>query len=150
MRLHRSRHVVSLVSLLILMLAGQSVAMSYVWCIGEDGHTALEYAAGDSCGPAPEKRSHDHHSEQSSDLSSHMSSEDEHCGPCLDLQASVDAGPTRQRDTQELSDQLPLPAIIQTPSVPAFVRVLTTSLHPQPPPRIAPSIRSHRTIVLLI
>jgi len=135
----------ALVSLLIFLLTGQIGVQGYVWCLGEDGHAALEYAAGDSCGPGAQTQDRDCHGEGIFDLPS----QDEHCGPCLDIPHSLDAASRRTQDHKGFPFHFGFPAMVQGSPVPTFARTLTANLYPQPPPRISQTILSLRTVVLL-
>lgn len=137
-----------LIALLVLILAGQNAALGYVWCIGEDGHAALEYTAGTGCGPEPAEAS-THCPEQ--DAAFALPQED-HCGPCLDIPHSLNAA----ANSRSLRDQLDegvsvLPAVVvEAPvALPPAAQLLTLNLAPQPPPRLSQALRALRTVVLL-
>lgn len=141
-----SRHIVALVSLLVFLLTGQAAAHGYVWCLGADGHTALEYAARDNCGPASEGACRNGHAERTPGALAG----DEHCGPCLDIPATFDAAPRQARPQKEYIQARIEPAAgSEVFPLPRFVPVLAAGLHLQPPPRITPTILHLRTVVLL-
>jgi len=135
----------ALVSLLIFLLTGQIGVQGYVWCLGEDGHAALEYAAGGSCGPGAQPQDQDCHGEVIFDLPS----QEEHCGPCLDIPHSLNAISKRTQDHKDFQSHILFQSTAQVSAIPAFSRTLTANLYPQPPPRISQAILSHRTVVLL-
>jgi hypothetical protein len=141
-RLHH-RHLPLLCLLVLSLLAGQTSAFGYVWCIGADGHTRIEGAtngacgeAEDTCPPAP------------GDLRPSLSSADEHCGPCLDLPPAGDTLQNRSRPSHDFDVLLLPPAIAQAPAGPVFIRTLTANLIPDPPPRPHETLLALRTVVL--
>jgi hypothetical protein len=139
-----SRYIVSIVSLMIFLLSGQAGVQGYVLCLGENGHAALEYVDVSGCG-AGEQQGHQDCQEENRDLHSH----EEHCGPCLDLPASLEAASRRTQDHEDLTAQAWFPSALQVSPLPTFIRILTASLYPQPPPRVSQTILAHRTVVLL-
>jgi len=147
MRANRSRHIVALVSLLVFLLAGQAGAQGYVWCLGEDGHTALEYAAGNSCNPDVG----DQHSPgfQGDQIGPHSSQEDQ-CGPCLDVPASLEVASRSADAPKKLKVQIGSPPVVQSAPLRTSPSVFASAPCYQPPPRISQTILLHRTVVFLI
>ena len=138
---------IALFSLLTFLFTGQAGAQGYIWCLGEDGHSALEYAASDTCGPSPQQleQTQQCHGEEIRETSA----QEEHCGPCYDLPTTFEAASRRTQDRKDFTAQIEFPATIQVASLPTFARTLTSNLYPQPPPRISQAILAHRTVVLL-
>lgn len=147
MRANRSRHIVALVSLLVFLLAGQAGAQGYFWCLGEDGQTALEYAAGNSCSP-------DVRGQQTSgchgDHIGPLSSQEEHCGPCLDLPATLEVASRGTDAPKKLKVQIGFPPVIQVVPPHTFASVSVSPPCHQPSPRISQTILLQRTVVFLI
>jgi len=146
MKSRPSRHILALVSLLVFLLTGQAAAQGYVWCLGEDGHAALEYAASTSCRPAPVEPCRDGHA---GGMPGALAG-DEHCGPCLDIPAVFDAARRPAQSPREYFPPQAGPAArVEISRHPRCVPLLTADLQPQPPPRISQAILAHRTVVLL-
>lgn len=147
MSVNRSRHIVALVSLLVFLLAGQAGAQGYFWCLGEDGHTALEYAAGNSCSPdaRDQQRSGCH-----GDHIGPLSSQEDHCGPCLDLPATLEVASRGTDAPKKLKVQIGTPPVIQVAPLHTFASVFVSPPCHQPPPHISHSILLQRTVVFLI
>ena len=149
MKTSPSRYLLTLVCLLVLLLTGQTSVQGYVWCLSKDGRAALEYAGTSACGT--EKRQlqagPDHHAEHREDEANHFDS-DSHCGPCLDIPATLEATSSRQQQPDDLAlTGLPVPAV--RAAAPVFVQILTNDLLAHPPPRLSQTILIHRTVVLL-
>lgn len=141
-----SRPIVAFVSLMLFLVTGQVSVQGYVWCLGEDGHAALEYAENNSCGAEPEARQQDCHDEENalSDLG-----QDEHCGPCLDIPATLEVTSFHDKYQKNLQAPPGLPITAQSLSSLAFSQALSTNQLAQPPPRVSQSLIAHRTVVLL-
>lgn len=119
----------------------------YAWCFGEDGHSEIEQITIMGCGDNQEelKEAFKH------DTTSLYNSDDECCGPCLDLSAQQHEASLSKRLKKLLS--IPLEGI--TPNVfPQIfaqkIDLVAGNLASQPPPRISQRILAHRTIVLLV
>lgn len=139
------RHIVSLVALLIFLLTGQTGVQGYVWCLGEDGHTALEYAEYVTCGPGDVDADRDCHTGDG--LTEHHLGDD-HCGPCLDIQTTHDAASRRSQDGEGAPSSITVPVNAGILSATVLQQARTASLLAQPPPRISQAILAHRTTVL--
>jgi hypothetical protein len=139
------RHIISLVSLLVFLLTAQTGVQGYVWCLGEDGRSALEYAAVDTCRSGAQPLDQASRWEGIFDFLS----QEKRCGPCLDVPFSFDAASRRAQVHKIFPSHIGSPATVQVSPVPNFARVFTTNLYPQPPPRISQTIHFQRTVVLL-
>ena len=140
-----SRKLIALFSLLLFTLCGQAGAQAFVWCIGEDGHAALEYAAGDACGPTSDRERETCHKELFE-----LPAADEHCGPCTDISPSLEVTSGRSWDPQDFqAPLLALPATLEAPYNQALAGLFTVSLYPQPPPGPNQTLLCLRTVVLL-
>ena len=141
------RYILAIVSLLAFLLSGPTGVQGYVWCLGEDGHAALELAESNACRPAACPEEQECHDEEDT---IHCSHQEEHCGPCLDIQASLQA--TCLRNQQHQKDLI-APAGVHAPgqsvTSPVCVQLLTNNHLSLPPPRISQTILAHRTVVLL-
>jgi hypothetical protein len=149
MHLRLPRYFVALISVMVFVLAGQTGVQGYVWCLGENGHAALEHPVAGDCHGG--ERAQDDHcgDEHSDDEAFHASCEEASCGPCLDLPASVEANFRRAGDVDadDILIDLPL-AGFSFPLALSSERFIP-QLFPQPPPGIDPFLVSHRTVVLL-
>jgi len=145
MKTRPSRLIVAFVSLLVFLLSGQAGVQGYVWCLGEDGHAALEYAANAACGQGAE------HQDRAcgADETVNLPPLQEHCGSCFDIPTSADATSRRLQKNEELPVYVRFPAAFQSSLLPGCVRGLEGNLNLQPPPRISQAILSLRTVVLL-
>jgi hypothetical protein len=118
----------------------------YAWCFGDDGHVDIEYIAGSDCAD-------DALAANLSDklyATSFSQSDEDHCGPCFDLDIQLNDATTTKRLENKAPVSLGAIAITALPSLSAqTVKLLVGNLIPQPPPRIAQSILNHRTVVLL-
>jgi len=144
MHLRLPRYFVALISVMVFVLAGQTGVQGYVWCLGENGHAALEHPVAGDCHGG--ERAQDEHSD---DEAFHAFCEASSCGPCLDLPASVEANFRRAGDFEvdDILIDLPLEGF-------SFPLALSSDqfipqLFPQPPPDIDPFLVAHRTVVLL-
>lgn len=68
---------------LLLLLVGVLHSNDSVFCIGKDGHFALEYAINGNCGELKKSTQDCSPEEESSHL--HFSATDSHCGECFDF-----------------------------------------------------------------
>jgi hypothetical protein len=139
-----SRFSLLLVCLLVLLVAGQGLASGFVLCIGGDGHPAYEQAFAGKCTPVQP-------SCPAAEVCSCASCADDSCGPCQDISAFSDSLHGRSRGDQDLSTQLPLPAMstVPSPAFTSFIRELTANLFPLPPPQPYTALSSLRTVILL-
>ncbi|ALC17632.1 hypothetical protein DSOUD_2902 [Desulfuromonas soudanensis] len=145
MRLKLSRHIVAIGSLLLFLLTGQVGVQGYVWCLGDEGHAALESVAGSSCAPGGNAPNRPCQGDEFPDLFAQQ----ENCGPCFDIPASLEATCRITREQRDLSAPLDLPAILAVSAVPSFARVPLPNRCPPPPPRITQTLLFQRTVVLL-
>lgn len=147
MRLFHSKILSLLVSLLILLVAGQGVASGFVLCVGEDGHSAFEQAWAGSCLPAEPSCPAEAEEHYFCSASTH-----DHCGSCQDFSTPSDSLHGRSRGDQDLSTPLPLSvaSAVSAPQFTRFIRDLTANLSPLPPPRTSTALTALRSIVLLI
>lgn len=139
-----SKYLALFVGLLVFFFTGQSGVQGYVWCLGEDGHTALESAENNSCASAAAKDCHADQGLAHDDLA-----QEDHCGPCLDISESLEATSSRHQLDKFVDAPLGLPVTFQTLSDPALAKVLTKNLLAKPPPRTSQTLLHHRTVVLL-
>ena len=118
----------------------------YAWCFGDDGHVEIEYISGSDCADdACATNLSDTLSE-----STFSQPDEDHCGPCLDLDIQLNDATTTKRLENKAPVTLDAIAITSLPSPSAqTVKMVVGNLVPQPPPRIAQSILNHRTVVLL-
>ncbi len=140
------RHILALISLMVFVLTGLTVAQGYAWCFGENGHAALEQAKSKTCAPAPQQQLPDCDGEQSISLSFDQNC----CGPCLDIPNSFDLISKRLNNHDKVQIQLDLPITLQSFSSHVFYGTDLVQLLPQPPPRENQRLLAHRTVVLLI
>ena len=128
-----------LICLIALFVAGQGYASGLVLCIGEGDHFAIEQAFADKCSLAGTPC---HEAE--------LSCETDHCGPCRDIETSLEALHVNCRD--HLTSLPPVQVVSAAPMSlpPEYVRYLTGNLFSQPPPRYPDSLIALRTTVLLI
>ena len=141
-----SRNIIALIALLVFILTGQSGVQGYVWCLGEDGHAALEYAENDSCSPEVTAQNHCS-AEQGIALEDHA--QEDHCGPCLDIPATLEVTSSRHKIDQFDLIAPPLAEPTQRWHSPIPQQLVAQKLLAQPPPWLSQSLRSHRTVVLL-
>lgn len=146
MRRQPSRYSVSLIALLIFLLTGQTGVQGYVWCLGEDGHTELEYAEYVTCGSAEAERMQDCHA---GDGLTENHVDEDHCGPCLDIPTFLEAASRRNLDDLAFKTPLPVPRFVGITTPAVVQQAFVGNLRAQPPPRISETIRAHRTVVLL-
>jgi len=150
MNIRFPRYFVALISVMVFVLAGQTGVQGYVWCLGENGHAALEHPVAGDCHGAERAQGHcgDEHSSDE-DEAFQAFCETASCGPCLDLPASIEANFRRAGDFD--ADDI----LIDSPLVGfSFPLALSSNqfipqLYPQPPPDIDPFLVAHRTVVLL-
>jgi hypothetical protein len=133
--------------LLPVFLVATVISMpGYAWCFGDDGHIDVEYVAGIGCADdASAATAADNQNETSV-----SQSDEEHCGPCLDLDIQLNDATTKKRLENKARVSLGAIAINAFPTFSTqTVKMVVGNLVPQPPPRIAQSILNHRTVVLL-
>lgn len=141
-----SRYIVVLISLLIFLLTGQAGVLGYVWCLGEDGHSEFESVANKGCYTTPPQQAQGCHNEEGA-LESHT--QEDHCGPCLDIPACLDVTSTRNQSQKGFDVSTGTASLPQISLSPIFARVLTKNLLAKSPPRVSQAILAHRTVVLL-
>jgi len=140
----RIRYLVSIFSLILILLVGQTSGASYVWCFGINGHTVLEQAHDSCC---------DEHKSQHDVLTPHPDGSEfsvDHCGPCLDLLPSSSYASQRLRDNLLSFESV----VFAIPVTETYLRAASLPLQPQSivadvAPRIRDQILHHRTIVML-
>lgn len=132
--------------LLVFTLMTIGSVPGFAWCIGQDGHIEIEFAAaGDCCVGSSELTITPN---GLSDQSVHI--DQDHCGPCLDLflQCHNVVSVNRfHKDTVVAGFCIENDIVA---GIPSAVKLLLGNLVPQPPPRISQAILAHRTTVLLI
>jgi len=140
------RHIVVCISLLVFLFTGQTSVQGYVWCVAESGRAVLEYAKNNSCTSEASAGKEDCHSEEGflDDLD-----QDDHCGPCLDVSATIEVTNSRHKDQKEILAPAGLPNKSFLLPDRIFAEVLTPGLLSQPPPRVSQTLLAHRTVVLL-
>lgn len=119
----------------------------YAWCFGEDGHSEIEQITAMGCGDNQEELKEAF----KYDTTSLHNSDDECCGPCLDLSAQQHEATFSKRLKKLLSG--PIDAIspnVLPQVIDQSVELIAGNLASQPPPSISQTILAHRTIVLLI
>ncbi len=141
-----SKHIVVCISLVVFLFTGQTSVQGYVWCVAESGHTVLEYAKNNSCTSEPTAVKEDCHSEQGllGDLE-----QDDHCGPCLDVPATLEVTNSRHQDQKEILAPVGLPVQSLLSPDRIFANVLISDLLSQPPQWFSQTLLAHRTVVLL-
>jgi hypothetical protein len=138
----RPSHIISIFSLILMLLIGQSSGYNYVWCFGLNGHTALEQAHG-SCG-GEEQVLHEALHSESSELAL------DHCGSCLDLSLSNSYASSRLRDDHLSFSPVFFVAPVTLPLVAAEAEFAQPRFTlSDVVPRISSQILHHRTVVLL-
>lgn len=147
MKMKPFKYIVAFISLLVFLLIGQAGGGDFFWCLAEDGQSALESFSGDGCGAAKPEHDSDCHNEESLVLSV----QEEHCGTCLDLPASLHATTSNHlRAPQNVPAPLFLPAAVQTLPEPKSTQSLAVGLYSQPPLDFNKTLLFQRTVVLLI
>lgn len=147
-----SRYIVALIGVLVFLLTGQPGVQGYVWCLGEDGHAALEYAENNTCGPEAVAQEQGCHVDEglAHDEPGHeeFGSED-NCGPCLDIPATLEVASSKSQDHKDFHAPVGFPVPEHTLVAAVRAADLPIELLAQPPPRVSQSLRAHRTVVLL-
>jgi hypothetical protein len=134
-----------LMSLLVILMTAQAGAQGYIWCVGSDGHSALESAEGDDCrvtGKDDEKCC-------SPAGALDFASGEEENDSCIDIALSFDAASNRLNTHQDLSIQPPLHAVEALQSTQPYRWAVTIRLYPQRPTWIQQALLSLSTTVLL-
>ena len=132
-----SPFLVLLVSLLVLLMAGQALASSFVLCLGENGHSAIEQAVSGKCA-----------TDESTSCASGELCTHHHCRPCQDISTELDFVHGRWQDADDLSLSALPPATVSI-APPVFFHDLTVNLSSLPPPRPYQALFALRTVVLL-
>ena len=135
----------ALMSLLVVLMTAQAGAQGYVWCVGSDGHSALESAEGDECRGADKDDGKCCSPAGALDLSSG----EEESDSCIDIALSFDTVSNRLSIQQNLSIQPPLHAVEAFQSTQPYVWAVTVRLYPQRPTWIQQALLSLSTTVLL-
>lgn len=135
----------ALVGLLVYVLAGAGGPATVVLCHGADGHIALEFTPGSGCGPVSGN------GPRTSSVSLVSENGKEDCGPCADLPVIAKAPHEEivrgKRYSPDCQLFLASTRVIQSSEsyAPSITRLLSVPL-----PETDPSLRSLRTVVLLI
>ena len=126
--------------LLALLVAGQGIAWSFVLCIGESGHSAIEQSVHGKCGSDANPCG----AEGGVSVADQESS-------CKDVPLSFVSLRDRSLGDDELFSAVSLPAgfPLSLTGGELFVRDLVASLYPQPPPRPYQALLALRTVILL-
>ena len=101
-------------ALMVYLLVGFGVTNSYILCIGEDGHVAVETAINDCCDQHPvisDQPANQHSTEDVISSADHPS-DDDHCGSCIDT-------PLVTSEFRYSPDTIKIPPIQKQLSVPA-------------------------------
>jgi hypothetical protein len=127
---------------MIPLVTGQGLAKGLVLCIGEGDHFALEQAFTGTC-KAAESLCHEE---------TELSCSHDHCGPCQDIEASVNLLNGRSRGDHAFIYGVYPPAFFALLpfTISALSRELDQNHFSQPPPRSSLPLFTFRTIVLLI
>jgi hypothetical protein len=145
MRFQLTRYMSVLMSLLVVLMTAQAGAQGYVWCVGSDGHSALEPAEGDDCRITGE----DDGKCCSPAGALDFASGEEESDSCIDIALSFDAASNRLNILQDLSIQPPLHTVEALQSTQPYVWAVTVCLYPQRPTWVQQALLSLSTIVLL-
>jgi len=140
-------------TLSVYLLVGFGVTNSFILCIGEDGHVAVETAINDCCNQHPvisTQPANQSHTENVISSADHPS-DDNHCGSCIDV-------PLVTGEFRFCPDTPKVPSIQKQISVPAdmayAVPVVSGSASflsdPINKPPINPTLISLSKIILLI
>lgn len=135
---------VLLVSLLVLLMAGQGLAPGFVLCVADNGHSAIEKAVSGKCSTEDLScATVESTSCAAGDLCTHG-----HCGPCRDISTDLDSVHGRLHGDYDLVLPALSPVIVSNVP-PVFIRDLTSNLSALPPPRPYQALFALRTVVLL-
>lgn len=134
----------ALVSLLIVILIGQSGAQGFFWCLGEE-NAALEYTTGQDCAQRTLQANQDILGVEAFT----SSSQGDDCGPCLDISVTLDAASSRFHNLNNFSIEIESAVREHGSPLPKFVLALTVKHPPPYSPSISQTILFHRTVVLL-
>jgi len=135
----------ALMSLLVILMTAQAGAQGYVWCVGSDGHSALEPAEGDDCRVTGKD---DGKCCSPAGALDFFTGEEE-SDSCIDIALSFDTLSNRHNTQQDLSIQPPLHAVEVFQSTQPYVWAVTVRLYPQRPTWIQQAMLSLSTTVLL-
>jgi len=134
---------VILISLLVFAITGQAGAKDFIWCLGEDGQSRLELSQSDSCNNTEQ----DHHHDQKF---SSIATEEDNCGPCLDIETSFEKAFNLSRDKDTLPDEVLTPVFGSNNHTPGLSHPANYTVSFQlPPPWVSQTLLKHRTVVLL-
>jgi hypothetical protein len=146
MRAKFPKIIVLLVLLPAFLTIGVSEGLGFSWCYGDDGHVELELASPDGCGDNASKQEAAPHCDEKAGLTS----DEDHCGPCLDFAIESGAPLASKRLEKQTPPAIDIATLIsQRPTLSTNSKTVVNNLAPQPPPRISQTILTHRTVVLL-
>jgi len=140
-------------TLLAYLMIGFGITNSFVLCIGEDGHVAVEMISNDCCkGPLSISNQTSHQSETERQLAAtNPSSDDDHCGSCIDLPLTTGLSTVRP-DSPKIPSIQGQPIVSLDPGITLCSGSLSTITLPHSfsRPSKHPTLASLSTVILLI
>ncbi len=146
MKFNLSSKFVTSLLLAAFLVTSVGALLGYVWCVGDDGHVDVSYAAGNDCCAGDEGSGTANHY-----VGPSISQADsDHCGSCLDFAVQqCEAVFLKRIKRTTVAPLEPLSPKNSHPGAMQSIKLVAGSFLPQPPPGVAQAILFHRTVVLL-
>jgi len=151
-RFVRRCKVTTWLTLIAYLMIGFGIGNSLVLCIGEDGHVAMELVSNDCCRGLPSiPNQTSHQSEIERSAATNPSSDDDHCGSCIDVPFATGIS-TVCPDSPKIPSIQEQPVISTDPGLTSFsgFESRITLLNSSSKPSLHPTLASLCTVVLLI
>ena len=147
---HTARHLITFLLLLAFMLSTNPGVQAYVWCVKQEGSSALSASAHKSHSPSGIAAAVVHEPACSTPQYSNSLTCGFSCVSCIDIPVEAEFSTQSQYQLKKIPSQAQAPQWHELQWLYDSTTALTCTQLPQPPPCISSTIDVQRTIVLLI
>lgn len=138
--------------MVVFLLSSVPGLQAYVWCVKEEGSSALEIGAHGTCDPAPSAQSAPHsHSEHGEDCCpSSAHSHEDTCELCIDVPLDGEFSKTSTPQLKKIAPALHVPAWRELQWLHELTPQTSCTQPPHPSPYTSTALLVQRTTVLII
>ncbi|MGM0416312.1 MAG: hypothetical protein ACQEQK_05090 [Thermodesulfobacteriota bacterium] len=148
------RHMLALFLMGVFLLSTVPGLQAYVWCIKEEGSSALEIGAHSACTQSQSHSSqsahHSHSGHAPEDCSTSTHEHEDNCELCIDVPLDTEFSKAPTPQFKKISPALHPPQWRELQLLRTVTPQLTCTHLPHPPPHISTSLLVQRTTVLII
>jgi|GEM_PF-2457574 hypothetical protein len=146
------RHIVALILMGVFLLSTVPGLQAYVWCVKQEGSSALELGAHGACAPSSPQEcaphSHSGHASESCGASTHA--HDDTCELCIDVPLDAKFAKAPHPQLKKIAPALHVPTWQELQWLRDRTPQLACTQLPHPPPYVSTTLVVQRTTVLII